>query len=398
MRTETGEERVQRTHENAHSMSAQPQTVVHSVVGLALADGGPSRSIPAMADAQARAGARVHVIDTMFQADVENGLPRLATFHGVEKAEKLGSLLNNPRLYPKLRQLAGADPSTILHDHGLWLPPNRAIAKVARELRLRLVVSPRGMLSAWSLSRKRMIKKVFWQLWQLRALRTASGFHATSQEEADDIRRAGFTQPIAVVPNSVTIPATLPQRKATTSATKTMLFLSRVHPVKGVKELLHAFKQAAIPSDWTLSIVGPEDRQYGAEVRRLCSELDLDSRVNFSGSINDTDKWQHYADADVFVLPSFSENYGIVIAEAMAAGLPVITTTGTPWRCLADEKLGWWIEPTVSQLVTALRQVTSLDAEERHALGQRASAYIRTQFSVERSAQRMLEFYDTLNA
>ena len=391
-------EEIYPAHEDAHRMSEQPQHVVHSVVGLALADGGPSRSIPAMADAQARAGARVQVIDTMYQADVPNGIPRIALFHGVERAKKLGALLNSPSVYPKLRQLASEQPATILHDHGLWLPPNRAVAQVSREFKLRLIVSPRGMLSAWSLSRKRFVKKILWQIWQLRALQSASGFHATSPEEANDIRKAGFTQPIAIIPNSVNIPAKMPQRKSNIDGTKCLLFLSRIHPVKGVKELLHAFKQAELPADWVLSIVGPEDKQYGAEVKKLCGELNLNSRVNFFGSINDTDKWQHYADADVFVLPSFSENFGIVIAEAMAAGLPVITTTGTPWRCLKDEKLGWWIEPTVSQLVTALKQATLLDRVERQVLGQRSSNYIQTQFSIERSAQRLLEFYDSLSS
>jgi glycosyltransferase involved in cell wall biosynthesis len=235
-----------------------------------------------------------------------------------------------------------------------------------------------------------------WYIWQRSALQRATAFHATSSDEANDIRSAGFKQPIAVVANGVSIPDTLPKRSVRPGSPKRLLFLSRLHPVKGVKELLQAFKRASIPSDWQLSLVGPGEGNYAIEVKQLCEELKLGNQVEFVGNVSDNDKWQYYVDADLFVLPSFSENFGIVIAEAMAAGLPVITTTGTPWKCIRDEKLGWWVPVNVEQIAGALRDATALPLEQLQRIGTAGSEYVRTHLSWDRSARDLLDFYSSL--
>ncbi len=372
-------------------------TVLHTVVGLQLAHGGPSRSIPAMADAQSRLGADAHVIDMMFNSSAENGIPQLAQFHGVPKAKMLGWIFNNPALRSTIEYVVSGRKTTsvILHDHGIWMPQNKLVPNLAKSLEVPLVISPRGMLSAWSLNRRRSLKKLMWRFWQKRALESAAGFHATSSEEADDIRRVGLSQPIAVVPNSVRFPSELPARNSRCGR-KRLLFLSRIHPVKGVKELLLAFKQASIADEWELSIVGPGEEVYSEEVKRLCSDLGLENSVTFEGSVTDEMKWQRYVDADVFILPSFSENFGLVIAEAMAAGLPVITTTGTPWQCIRDKRLGWWVAPNPKELAGAITEATSMSEAELHRLGSAASEYVRSQFSWDKSAQTLLEFYQSL--
>ncbi len=119
----------------------------------------------------------------------------------------------------------------------------------------------------------------------------------------------------------------------------------------------------------------------------------MGNQIELLGPLSDSDKWQWYVDSDLFILPSFNENFGIVIAEALAAGLPVLTTTGTPWAVLSQQEYGWWVEPSLPALSQALRQAFSLPAEQLQAMGKRGQAYAMQNFSWVRAAEQLLGFY-----
>lgn len=308
------------------------------------------------------------------------------------------------------RQLAGLvqNGRTVIHDHGLWLPSNRAAARFADRRHVPRVVSPRGMLSDWALQHHSWKKKLVWRLFQQHALQTAAGFHITSQQEAEEVRQVGLTQPVAVIPNGLDLPREMPARKRV--GPPQALFLSRVHRKKGIVELLRGWSAAAnagdpspqpsplgrgegAGADWQLVIAGPDEGGYLAEVKAEVKRLGLQDAVSFAGPVDDNAKWQLYADADLFVLPSLSENFGIVVAEAMAAGLPVITTTGTPWQVLRDQQMGWWVEPQADMLAQALRDARARSPEQLREMGRRASEYARREFSWERVARELIGFY-----
>ncbi len=279
----------------------------------------------------------------------------------------------------------------IVHDHGIWQAANHQIASFCHQRRIPRVVSPRGMLAAWSLKSKRWKKAIGWTLYQYQDLRRASGFHVTSEQEADEVRRLGFQQPIAVVPNGIDFPATLPARSPTES--RRVLFLSRINPKKGVECLLKSWAQLCPAKPWELLIVGPGDPAYIASLKSMCRALQISGQVHFRPESNETEKWQHYVDAEIFVLPSYNENFGNVIAEAMVAGLPVITTTGTPWRAIAEQELGWWVAPETQAVTRALSEAMKLKREELVQMGRRGRCYVLENFSWHNAARLMNDFY-----
>ncbi len=284
--------------------------------------------------------------------------------------------------------------SCIIHDHGVWLATNHAVAKTCRQIGVQRVVSPRGMVGRWAMSHGKWKKRLAWWAYQRADLLRADAFHATSAQEAEELRALGCYQPIAVIPNGLSYPESLPIRRPKTGFH--VLFMSRIHPKKGLMNLLAAWKKANLPSDWRLLLAGPDEGGHQQMIADEAKRLGLSDSISFLGPIADEEKWQVYVDADLFVLPSFNENFGIVVTEAMYAGLPVITTTGTPWSVLNERKCGWWVEPDVMSLRDAMEQASRLSQAELEARGDRAHKYVRETFSWQQSAAQMKIFYEWL--
>ncbi len=282
----------------------------------------------------------------------------------------------------------------IIHDHGLWLPSNHASARVGRHRRIPRVVSPRGMLESWSLKHRRIKKKIAWQLYQHRDLRSAACLHATSASEEDQFRRLGFRQPIIRIPNGVSLPVDLTSNEKL-KPRKEVLFLSRIHPVKGLLNLLEAWQQS-VCSEWRLKIVGSDECGHLAELKKKCAALQLRDSVEFCEAVHSEKKWQLIKDAALLALPSFSENFGIVVAEALGVGTPVLTTTGTPWNDITNRQCGWYVEPTVEAIASGLRQAMSTSRIQLAEMGQRGRLWMKESFSWDDIGRRMLSSYDQL--
>jgi glycosyltransferase involved in cell wall biosynthesis len=282
-------------------------------------------------------------------------------------------------------------PGVVLHDHGLWLPTNHAVARAGARAGAPRVVSVRGMLSEWALQAGGVKKKVAWWAYQRQDLQRASALHATSEDEVRHIRDAGLRPPVALVPNGVALPATSATHGAD-GAPRRALFLSRLHPVKGLEHLVRAWAQVR-PPGWELVLAGPDDGGHRSVVEALVRELGVADATRFTGPVGDDAKWDLYRSADLFVLPTFSENFGIVVAEALAAGVPVITTTGAPWQELEARDCGWWVEIGVEPLAQALAEATSLAPERRRAMGHRGRALVEERYSWGHVAEQMHAVY-----
>lgn len=296
----------------------------------------------------------------------------------------------SPALRQGLRQLASS--ARLIHNHGLWMMPNYYAGEAARIGGGRYVLGPHGMLSAWALRRSRWRKRLLWWFGHRAMLERVDLFHATAASEALDIRRLGFRQPIAVIPYGVDIPES--PRARPQSSRRRLVFLGRVHPVKGVELLIRAWPGlAARFPDWDLVIAGPDEIGYRSAMQKLAESLRA-PRVVWPGPMRGGAKRDLFFDADLLVLPSHSENFGMVVAEALAHGVPVVTTRGTPWEELPVRGCGWWIDQP--RLAEALAEAMSLPAEARAAMGARGRAWVERVFAWPTVAHNMLAAYEWL--
>jgi len=168
--------------------------------------------------------------------------------------------------------------------------------------------------------------------------------------------------------------------------------LSRIHPVKGLLDLVEAW-HAVRPHGWRMVIAGGDENGHLDEVRTEIGKRKLEHEFTFVGEVRDEAKWDLYRSADLFVLPTKSENFGIVIAEALAAGTPVITTKGTPWEELQTHRCGWWVEPNAGAVAGALRQACNLSDKERQVMGDRGRKLIEDKYTWPAAAKQMLAVY-----
>jgi glycosyltransferase involved in cell wall biosynthesis len=297
--------------------------------------------------------------------------------------------------YVERKQIPQAD--ALFHYHGLWLPIGRAVSAFCRRQGYPCVISPHGMLEPWALGHKRWKKKLALWLFQNRDLRDAVAFHACSHQEAENIRRLGFQQPIAVIPNGVKLPDLNESSIITPypSTQKTALFLSRINPKKGLLMLLDAWKRCDV-AGWRLVIAGNDDGDHQQEVEAKIQDLGLAQSVEVVGPLFGDDKVEAFRNADLFVLPSYSENFGIVVTEALSYQVPVLTTTGCPWQELETEGCGWWVDPTPVGIEAGLNQALKTKPEELFAMGQRGRQLVLDKYQWPAIGQKFRDFYTWL--
>lgn len=143
-----------------------------------------------------------------------------------------------------------------------------------------------------------------------------------------------------------------------------------------------------------MRIVGPDEGGHLAEVKALVQRAGLNESCEFPGSAEGGALHWEYRNADLFILPSHTENFGMVVGEAMAHGLPVITTHGAPWQLLETEHCGWWVPVSVEGIAAALEDATRRSPEELAAMGARGRAVVEERFAWDRIAKEMIACYE----
>ena len=282
---------------------------------------------------------------------------------------------------PSAPSLSSLVRANVVHNFGLWGPFNHGVSWLSRMSKRPLVICPMGTLEPWCLAHKPLRKRVALRFYQRNDLDAADVLHATAQSEAASFRALGLRAPIAVIPHGIDIPeAVSSSTECEGRAVRTALFMSRIHPKKGLLNLVEAWAHLR-PAGWQMVIAGPDENGHRATVEAAVAKHGLETRFEFLGRVQGEQKSRLFRDADLFVLPTYSENFGNVIPEALAHGIPVITTTGAPWNELVETRSGWWIEPGVEPLSVALAAAFSLPPQELRAMGQRGSEMVRARYA-----------------
>lgn len=302
--------------------------------------------------------------------------------------------------------LEEARRADIVHDNGVWLHTNWSSVRMAGRAGRPIVRSPHGMLSAWALRRSRMRKRLVWNLIERRLFARAALVHVTSELEERDVRRLGITARTVVIPHGIDLEGEYAAaniaraRKAglpEADGRRVVLFLSRIHPVKGLDLLCRVWGELPARLPAILLVAGPGDDAPLKELRRWIDEQ-AGPPARYIGPVTGDSKLALLSSAWLVVLPSYSENYGMVIAEALACGTPVLTTTQMPWAEVAATGCGWVIEPRADSLARTLDAALGLNSDEHEPMRARARALVSRSHSLETTVTRMEKSYQDVIA
>jgi glycosyltransferase involved in cell wall biosynthesis len=358
-------------------------------------DGGPVFSVDGLCRALVRAGHQVEVLTT--NAGCEGAVvPGQAVDRGGVTVRYFAvpafyRLRWSPGLGRALEERIGQ--FDLLHLHSVFVWPIWAGANAARRSRVPYVLSPRGMLVKDLIRRKSRWAKTAWiNLVERRNLAGAAAVHVTSQAEADALRELALPVTRVVdIPNGVDVP---PGERAGTEAGPQLLFLGRINWKKGLDRLVRAL--AHVPGA-QLAIVGNDEENYAGELRRIVAQAGVGERVRFLPPAYGAEKWQLLRSARCFVLPSYSENFGNAVLEAMAAGCPVVVTPEVGVAELVRRSgAGLVTDGEPAALARALQQVLG-DPAASEAMG-RAGCLAARDYDWDSVARRMADMYRSILA
>tara|TARA_B110001450_G_scaffold206699_1_gene196896 strand:- start:7303 stop:8445 length:1143 start_codon:yes stop_codon:yes gene_type:complete len=337
--------------------------------------GGPPRSISGLAEGLSMIdGIEVTVIASASKRPIKISAVTVVNQIFIEDRSRLGKFLGFSHVNFLFGVKSDRRPD-IVHVNSLW--PQTLIWYFIFSVfhRIPIVLSPRGTLSDWALGYKAWKKKLGMTFYRIFLFRKIKLFVASSNFERSDILKNIKSPNVAIVPNPLRIDAAQVRKlrkKKERSPVNVMLFLGRINRIKRVDHLVDCFIKAN-PKDWKLVIAGPDEQGSINTIMDSVTQSDLRSKIVYVGSVaeNSEDKLTLFANADVVVLPSYSENFGIVIAEALACGIPVVATKGTPWESIITNNCGWYIDDTQEALISTIKEIENTSKADLTSMGKR---------------------------
>lgn len=329
--------------------------------------------------------ADLHIIThkSDYMLNIEN-----ATIHFIE-----GNLLHFFKMRSQFFELLNIINPNIVHINCCWYPQCSLVQKWSQEKGYKTILSPHGMLEPWVLEKNHWLKKVpALLLYQKKAIKQAEILIATANTEKQNLINLGYNNNVCIIPNGIIIDGI--NSKNTWDKKKIILFLALLRPNKGAHILIEAIallKNSLI--DWRVIIAGKGDKDYTKYLNKLIQKHKLEKIVSLPGPIFGNEKWDMFRNSDIFVLPTLHENFGIVIAESLLCGTPVITCQGAPWEGLIKNKCGWWIERTPESIANTIKKAINLNENELKSMGIRGREYIIKNFSSNLIAKQMLNMY-----
>jgi glycosyltransferase involved in cell wall biosynthesis len=282
--------------------------------------------------------------------------------------------------------------SDVVHLNAVYSFTTLPILAAARAFRKPIVWSPHGMLQRWEGTSRRRLKSL-WEHFCKVIAPPGLVLHLTSEDEQRKSleRFQGFRS--IVIPNIVDAPG--PLEKTGRNGLLRLLYLGRLDPIKGIENLIQACSLLNSGSfrTWKLSIAGDGDSAYRTSLERRIQSLGLAGQVTMVGSVQGHVKARSFCDADVVVVPSYSENFGLVVGEALAHEVPVIASHGTPWKKIEEVGCGMWVDNSPESLSNSIRRAANMPLIE---MGKRGRTWIDREFSGRQIADRFVNLYQEL--
>ncbi|HEX6050113.1 MAG TPA: glycosyltransferase [Gemmatimonadaceae bacterium] len=374
---------------------------LHVIPSAAPVDGGPNVAVRALAEGLAAKGVGVTIATTNAAGNGTLDVPlETPVIDGGVVYRFFGRTVPGSWKFswPLTRWLwSNARRYDVVHVHALFSYATIPGCRAAAHAPVPYVLRPLGTLSEWSLRHRAWKKRPYYTLLERSHLEGAAAIHVTSASEASDVARLGFGDRARVIPLGVAVPARRPQRAPAVGRPLRLLFLSRLHEKKNIPTLLRAL--AAVTSRGIeLTIAGDGDAHYRAQLSAMVGELGLGGRVRFVGHVDGTAKHALLAESDCFVLPSAHENFGLAVAEALAAALPAIVSPGVALSAaVADAGAGVVVEPNDIALATALAWAAGHPGSLIE-MGERAWRLARRSLSWDASCARLVTLYAEIAA
>ncbi len=307
----------------------------------------------------------------------------------------------SPVMEKQLNRINGLD---IIHTHGLWMCNGLHARRASQKRKLPLLLSTHGMLEPYSINRSKIQKKIVSWLYENKNIDAVDCIHAASTQEALNIQKFGINKPIAVIPfgidQSVDDISDAEQSDLIPFQHRNkrfLLFLSRIHPKKGLSDLVIAWSKLCKKyTDWHLVIAGPDELNTLSKINNIINNKKINEYVSIVGPVNGIDKRRLYSSASLFVLPTLSENFGFVIPEALTHRCPVITTTATPWEDLVTYNCGWHIETGLDSLLLTLEDALKKNKDDLIKMGENGKRMVMERYSWHTTAKSFQHLYSWL--
>jgi glycosyltransferase involved in cell wall biosynthesis len=290
----------------------------------------------------------------------------------------------------------------IVHINSLYSFPATMAAYWCRVYKIPYIVRPHGSLDPYIFRRHRLVKSIYERIFEWRNLELAAAVHFTALEEMQlaaslSLKIRGVVIPLGVNAGYFRANRTLGRFRAKWDLgadKRIILFLGRLNFKKGLDLLVRSFSEIARSRDDVhLVLAGPDNEGYGGKVREWLRREGMLSRTTFAGMITGQDKLDVLCDAELFVLPSYSENFGLAVVEAMAAGLPVVISNRVNiWREILEARAGLVVSCDAKELADAVDQLL-LNPAVAEKMGCRGRAIVEDKFGWDRVAPRMIELY-----
>jgi len=370
--------------------------------------------------AGAKRGGGVHeVVYNYWTVQNQIGLNSHLWFPGFEEEEielKKISGLNKVRamntyLHPSFsliknftRALPEMKKFNIVHQHGIWVPVSILTLEANKHYNTNVIIQPHGYLEPYRLNLSKIKKKLAYLFYEKKNIEQSRLLVACSFEEYSNLKNIFPKKDIAIIPNGVSesfynaIANNDYFKNLKYCGRKNLLFLSRIHPLKGLERLLSAYSRidSKIRNQWNIIIAGVDQNNHSSYLKKLAIDLKINQNVFFEGEKFNSKKVNIMSSADLFILPTYSENYGIVVAESLARGVPVLTTKGAPWGLLEKHGCGFWVDNHEDGIKLGLEKAMETPNDKLKLMGKIGRSVAKNYFLWDRIVYKTIELYSWL--